>query len=254
MKITYKKSNPFFHEGYRSVGILLIHGFTGSPAEMRLLGEYLYQQGYTVSAPLLAGHGTTPEEMAKTNKEDWFKSVLQAYDDLKEKGYPHIVAIGLSMGGILSLKLAAERPLAAVISLAAPIYVRDKRMAWARWLKYVKAFKAKSGEKPPHIEEHLASYDRTPIAAVESLHQLIQEVKQRLEQVRIPIQVMQGKRDETVEPRSAQYIFDHVASDFKKLNWYENSSHIMTLDHEKEQIFADIYDFLERIMNKNSLG
>ncbi|MFV9511238.1 alpha/beta hydrolase [Tepidibacillus sp. LV47] len=254
MKNTYKKSNPFFHEGHRSVGILLIHGFTGSPAEMRLLGEYLHQQGYTVSAPLLAGHGTTPEEMAKTNKEEWFYSVLQAYDDLKEKGYQHIIAIGLSMGGILSLKLATERPLAAVISLAAPIYVHDKRIALARWIKYIKAYQAKSGKKAPHIEEYLDSYDRTPIACIASLHQLIQEVKEKLNEVTIPVLVLQGLKDETVQPKSAQFIFDHVASKKKEMKWYEKTSHIMTLDYEKEQIYADIRDFLERIMNKKSLG
>ena len=251
MNSKYKKSSPFFFEGKHPLAILLIHGFTGSPAEMRLLGEYLNEKGYTVYAPLLAGHGTTPEEMARTTKKEWFDSVNDGYIELKEKGNTEIVAVGLSMGGILSLKLAMKQPLKAVIPLAAPIYVQDQRIAWSKWLKYFKAFKIKSGQKAPHIEQYLDSYDRTPIAAVDSLHRLIKEVKVSLNQVNIPIQVMQGQKDETVQPRSAQYIFDHVNSEKKELKWYKNSSHIMTLDHEKNQIFEDIQLFLEKIMRKN---
>ncbi|WP_339060383.1 alpha/beta fold hydrolase [Tepidibacillus marianensis] len=150
MKATFRKSESFFLEGKKSTGILLIHGFTGSPAEMRLLGEYLHRDGYTVYAPILRGHGTTPEEMAQTTKEDWFQSVVEAYNLLKEKGYSSIVAMGLSMGGILALKLAISEKLTAVVPLAAPIYVYDKRIAWAKWLKYFKAYNRKRGEKP-HI-------------------------------------------------------------------------------------------------------
>jgi len=233
-------------EGSKSIAILLIHGFTGSPAEMRLLGEYLFQKGYTVYAPLLKGHGTTPEEMAKTSKDDWFHSVNEAYEFLYQKGYHSIVAIGLSMGGILVLKLSTMKKLIGVVSLAAPIFVRDKRIAWAKWLKYFKAYNKKVG-KAPHIEQYLDSYDRTPIAAVEGLYQLMKEVKVELGKVELPILVLQGKKDETVDTESAQYIFDHISSTDKELLWYEKSSHIMTLDHEREQIFEDIHRFLEKI-------
>lgn len=247
MNIKYKKTDPFFLTGSRPQAVLLIHGFTGSPAEMKLLGEYLHQKDYTVSAPVLAGHGTSPEEMAKTTKEDWFQSVLDAYSLLEEKGYEQIVAIGLSMGGVLALKLAMHKPLRAVVSLAAPVFVQDKRIGWSKWLKYFLVYKKKIGQKPAHIEQYLDSYDRTPIAAVDSLNQLIKEVKKQLPTISVPVQVMQGKRDETVQPRSAQYIYEHLSSKQKQMKWYEKSSHIMTLDHEKNQIFEDIHEFLVKI-------
>jgi len=251
VKITKKSPDPFFYQSKdktkSDTAILLIHGFTGSPAEMKLLGEYLHEQKkFTVYAPLLAGHGTTPEDMVTTGKEDWWQSVDDAYAFLQKKGYKKIVAIGLSMGGILALKLAMEQKLVSVISLAAPIIVHDKRIGWSRWLKYVIAYQKKR-KKEDHIEEYLASYDRTPIRCVESLHSLMKEVEARLSDVKTPIMIMQGKRDETVDPESANYIYNHVSSKHKKLKWYEKSTHIMTLDREREQIFTDIGLFLEKI-------
>lgn len=246
MKIAQKSPDPFYYQGNNETGILLIHGFTGSPAEMKLLGGFLNQKGYTVYAPLLAGHGITPEEMIKTNQEDWWNSVEEAYDFLKEKGYLNIIAIGLSMGGILSLKLAYHRSLKAVVAMAAPIFTRDRRMAWTRWFKYIKRYQIKE-KKEKHIDEHLVSYDRTPIACVERLYKLIKEVKAHLSEVNVPALIMQGQRDETVIIKSASYIYDHVSSPIKEIRWYEQSTHIMTLDHEREEVFQDILTFIEKI-------
>ena len=247
MKIVRKSPDPFYLKGTKEIGILLIHGFTGSPSEMRLLGDFLNQKQYTAYAPLLAGHGISPEEMARTNKEDWWKSVVEAYHWLtEEKGYKHVIAIGLSMGGILALKLAAEKDLAAVVPLAAPVYVKDKRIGLARWAKYFKAYQLKK-QNDQEIEAYLASYDRTPLVCVESLHRLMKEVRGAFPKIKIPALVMQGKRDETVLPESAQYIYDHIGSKNKKIMWYEKTKHIMTVDQEKDQIFEDILAFLEMI-------
>ncbi|KXG44355.1 alpha/beta fold hydrolase [Tepidibacillus infernus] len=246
MKITKKSPEPFYYQGDKRIGLLLIHGFTGSPAEIRLLGDFLQQKGYAVYAPLLAGHGTSPEEMAKTNQEDWWNSVLEAYEFMKSEGYDQIISIGLSMGGILSLKLAMEKPLLAVIPMAAPIFVHDKRMAFARWIKYIKAYQVK-GKKVDQIEENLASYDRTPIKCVESLHRLIKEVKHDLPRVHCPVFIMQGKRDETVIPESANYIYRHISSSTKEIKWYEQSTHILTIDQEREKVFEDLYLFISQI-------
>ncbi len=246
MKIVKKNPDPFYYQGNNKIGLLLIHGFTGTPAEMKLLGKYLHQHGYTVYAPLLTGHGKTPEEMAKTNHKDWWNSVTYAYDFLKEEGYEKIVSVGLSMGGVLSLKLAYKKPLSAVVAMAAPIYVHDKRMGWARWIKYVKTFQPKV-KKEAYIEEHLVAYDRTPIACVGSLDKLIKEVKRNLQKIMIPAFIMQGKKDETVYYESASYIYEHVGSTVKEISWYEDSTHIMTLDREREQVFSDIRIFLEKL-------
>jgi len=244
MKVIKRVADSFFFQGKYKTAILLIHGFTGSPAELRLLGEYLNNHGYTVYAPLLAGHGTTPEEMAKTNKENWWNSVVEAYDLLLSKGYSDIIAVGLSMGGTLSLKLAMNKPLSAVVSMAAPIYVHNRFIELSRWIKYLKAFQAKK-RKAESIEQYLVSYDRTPIICAESLDRLIKEVRVDLGKVTVPILIMQGKNDETVRFESAEYIYDKVNSVNKKLKWYDNSTHILTLDQERDKVFFDVLEFLK---------
>lgn len=252
MKAIRRVADSFFLQGENKTAILLIHGFTGSPAELRLLGEYLNENGYTVYAPLLAGHGTTPEEMAKTNKEDWWNSVTEAYDFLLNKGYSDIIAAGLSMGGALSLKLAINKPLTAVVSMAAPIYVHNRFIGLSGWIKYLKVYEAKK-RKAESIEQYLVSYDRTPLVCAESLNRLIKEVRGNLGKVLVPILIMQGKKDETVRFESAKYIYDRVNSSNKELKWYDNSSHIMTLDQERDKVFADILKFI-RVFSEGENG
>lgn len=246
MRTEKRVTDSFFLQGKYKIAILLIHGFTGSPAELRLLGGYLNDHGFTVYAPLLSGHGLTPEEMAKTNKDDWWKSVVEAYNLLLSKGYTDIIAVGLSMGGTLSLKLAMNKPLAAVVSMAAPIRVHNRFIGFSRWLKYVKAFQVKK-KKDESIEQFLVSYDRTPVICAESLDRLIKEVRDSLDKVAIPILIMQGKKDETVRYESAEYIYNHVGSTTKELKWYEKSTHIMTLDQERDKVFADILKFIRGV-------
>ncbi len=100
--------SPFFLEG-GSIGVLLIHGFTGSPPEMRLVGDYLHQRGFTVSGPLLPGHGTTVEDMNRCQWTDWTNHVEKALADLQARCETVFVG-GLSMGSLLTLYLAAHHP------------------------------------------------------------------------------------------------------------------------------------------------
>lgn len=244
MIINRRSPEPFYFAGNKKIGVLLIHGFTGSPSEMRLLGNYLHKEGYTVYAPLLKGHGTSPKEMKKTNKDDWWKSVIEGYNYLREKGYEQIVPIGLSMGGILSLKLAVEKDVVAVVSLATPIFVHNKKFDLAKWIKYFIPYQAKT-EKAEHIQKHLAVYNQTPVACIASLNLLIKEVKANLYRVSNPILIIQGKADETVHYKSADYIYNNVNSAQKNLKWYNKSTHIITLDHDRNKVFQDISLFLE---------
>ena len=116
-------AEPFLLPG-GTKGVLLIHGFTGSPSEMRLLGDYLHQLGYTVLAVRLCGHGTNVKELRETNWRHWFSTVENGYHILKGL-CSKITVVGLSMGGLLSLKLAAEYPVSKVVSLSTPIYIAD---------------------------------------------------------------------------------------------------------------------------------
>lgn len=138
MRTTVRSPESFlFPAEGKEIGVLLIHGFTGTTAELRPLGKHLHAEGYTVHAPLLKGHGVSPEKMACTTWVDWWVSAREGYERLKQEGCQQIVVMGLSMGGLLALKIAQYQPVIGIATLCAPIKVRDKRLGMVRFLQHV---------------------------------------------------------------------------------------------------------------------
>lgn len=219
------------------------------------MGEYLRDQGYTVNAPLLAGHGTSPEEMEKTTWWDWWQSTVDAYNQMRaEKDLDHLFVAGLSMGGALSLLLAAEKPVSGVISMCAPVWVRDRRAFLARIAYPFYRYKLNGTHRDPHIEAHLVSYDRTPVKSVAELNRLLKRMKQCLSRVEVPALVVQSRNDETVQPRSARHIYEKISSRMKRLSWYEKSSHIITVDKERRKLFAEVDQFIRQVSSSSTIG
>jgi len=244
LKTSARSPNPFFYLGNKT-GILLIHGFTGSPAELRPLGIFLRNLGYTVYAPLLAGHGTTPEDLKETTWQDWWESVLGGYERLESQEMEQIFVVGHSMGGLLSLYLATQRSVAGVVSLCAPIWLKDWRATFVPVLRYLIPYHQRS-KKEAHIESQLVPYERTPLVSIEELKKLMKTVKALIPQVEVPTLVVQAKHDETISAKSANYIYEHLASKEKALSWYEHSSHMITVDKERERLFEEIEAFIQR--------
>lgn len=239
-----KGAEPFFFPG-GDHGVLLSHGFTGSPSEMRLLGEYLSKLGYSVYGPRLPGHGTHYQDMEKTNWRQWYGAVEDGFHILQGI-CQEVSVVGLSMGGILSLLLASEYPVKRVASLSAPIYIADQRIKWLNWYRLFYRYAPKGKRKMPVSPEHYVGYNRTPLRSLDSLLELIQHVKSRLPMIRTPLLIAQSKAEHTVRPESADYIFRHVGSVDKELFWLEQSGHIVTLDTEKELVFKKVAEFLEK--------
>ncbi|WP_309864640.1 alpha/beta hydrolase [Desmospora profundinema] len=251
MRIQRRSPDPFFYPG-GAIGILLIHGFTGTPSEMRPLGQYLKQRGYTVYCPLLPGHGTSPEEMVETAWPDWWQAVREAYQRLRKEKCERVVAVGLSMGGALALNLAREEELDGIVSLCAPVWLKDKRTLIVDVVRWVIPYLKRRRTKPAHIEEYLVPYDRTPLKSVSSLKRLIRHVCKGLHEVKAPALIIQAEKDETVFPRSASYIYNTIASGDKQIRWFEKSSHIITLDKERERLFREIDAFVKRVADLES--
>ncbi len=120
-----KGAAPFYFPG-NEIGCLVVHGFTGTPYEMRWLGQYLNQQGFTVHGPRLAGHTTTVDDMIRTTWREWYISVLAGYEMLRER-CRKVFALGLSMGGALSLMLASREPVDGVVAMSSPYDFHDWR-------------------------------------------------------------------------------------------------------------------------------
>jgi carboxylesterase len=236
-------AEPFFWPAGKK-GVLLIHGFTGSPSEMRLLGEHLHKAEYTVLAPRLCGHGTTPEDMASTSWNHWYGSVLDAYHLLTAM-CNEIIVIGLSMGGLLALELAVNQQVSKVVSLSAPIYLAEKRLPWLPLAALFTNFIPKRRKAIAGLDSRYSvCYKLTPLQSVKSLLKLIKHVRGQLSHMAQPLLIIQSRAEKTVVPASAQFIYDHVLTDCKKLVWLEKSGHLVTLDSERETVFAEIDQFL----------
>ncbi|WP_261807806.1 carboxylesterase [Paenibacillus sp. N3.4] len=207
MSKIYKSPEPFFWLGSgknKETGILMIHGFTGSPSEFRRIGYVLQEEGYTVQAIRLPGHGTTPEEMIRTGWTDWYAHVLENYDVLAAH-YKSVVVMGHSMGGLLALKLAVERRAAGIISLATPIFLTTRKTVLAVLLQYVIKYLEKKPTDIPTLLDESCAYTKTPIRCVVSLRKLVKQVRNLLPHVETPIWIGQGSKDQIVRKESAAF-------------------------------------------------
>ncbi|MGE5629754.1 MAG: alpha/beta hydrolase [Caulobacteraceae bacterium] len=237
--MTSEFAKDFYYKG-SNTGILLIHSFTGTPSEVRYLGEYLRDKGYTVRGILLKGHGTTPEDMRRCSYRDWINSTVEGYKSLKQE-CDEVFAVGLSMGGLLSLYLARNYDIRGTAILSAPVKVRGRSALWAVTMKYFKRYVLK---EPGKNELGIISYDKTPVKSIENLFKLISYIKANLRKIDKPILIMQSYNDKTVNPVSANIIYNSIGSRDKSIVYLHKSGHMITCDCEKEQVFKEVYNFI----------
>ena len=245
-------TSPFFLKGVETphpTGVLLIHGFTGSPPEMRLMGGYLHQRGLTVSGPLLPGHGTSVEDMNRCRWTDWTDHVEEALADLQSRCKRVFVA-GLSMGSLLTLYLADLRPeLSGAILYSPAVIVADHFIHLTPVIKYLLPKRPKSGKSDltdPQADLHLWSYEENPLYAAHELLKLIHRVRQILPRVTCPLLIIHSTRDKTIHPDSAQYTYEQAGSTDKELVTLHDSGHCLTVDSEWEEVAKKTYDFIEK--------
>lgn len=235
----------FFKAGNRAV--LLLHGFTGSSSDVRMLGRFLEKNGYTCHAPHYKGHGVPPEELIETSPEEWWEDVLQGYQTLKDAGYEEIAVAGLSLGGVFSLKLSTLKPLKGIVTMCSPMTMRTTDKMFEGVLKYAKDYKRFEGKKDDEIEHEVEAIRSKGMPSLSELQQLVADVRGELDMVYAPLLVVQSKNDEIIDPNSAHIIYDEVESLKKELIWFEHSGHVITLDKEKEQLHEAVLKFLESL-------
>ena len=234
---------PFFFEaGPRAV--LLLHGFTGSSADVRMLGRFLEKHGYTSLAPHYRGHGVAPEELIETNPSQWWADVLAAYDELRNKGYEEIAVCGLSLGGVMALKLALNKPLKGIVTMCAPMTMRTTEIMFEGVLKYAAEYKKYEQKNSTAIEQEVAAIRAAGMPSLAQLREFVYDVRAQVDELYTPLFVVQARHDEVIDPSSANIIFDEAESTEKQLKWYEEAGHVITLSNEKTQLHDDIYAFL----------
>lgn len=228
-----------------NTGILLIHGFNGSPTDMEYLGDYLKEKGFCISNVLLNGHGTALKDLRYTNHLDWIKSAEEAYQELS-KHCEEIFIAGLSMGGAIGLQLAHKYNIKGIISLSTPMKILYKQYCIAFLVKHVRFLAEKEAKAIIQKDSYIISYDRTPLKSLVNLLQLINIVKGSLHNMDKPILIMQSYSDGKVHPSSANFIYKTVASTDKSIIFLHKSGHIITCDCEKEQVFEEVYNFISK--------
>lgn len=217
--------------------VLLLHGFGASRWEMQTLENYLLEKEYDVHNTRIAGHETSIEDFAETTWKQWYSSAQEAYNTIKNgKKY----AIGFSMGGTLAMLLAQNYNLDALVTINSPVWLRDRRAKLAGMAKhFLKAIEINVSE-----EERGHRYERRPISAVAQLNELLAHYKKELHKIKTPTLIVQSTKDPTIEPKSAQYLYEHMRPEDKQLLWYDSNEHAVTRNHERT-LFPAILNFLE---------
>lgn len=246
-------TEPFFADAEPSddgqrVGVLLSHGFTGSPASMVPWGRYLAEQGYAVAVPRLPGHGTTWQEMNRTTWQDWYGEVERSFEKLSAN-CDQVVVGGLSMGATLALLLAAERQseVAGIVSVNVSIDNKDpRRFALPLLKRVVPSFPGIADDvKKPGVTE--SGYDRLPLRAAAELVSLYKHLRPQLPRITQPLLVFRSSEDHTADPGSHDLLMRSVSSRDLTERVLENSYHVATLDYDAPVIFEESAEFVRRV-------
>jgi carboxylesterase len=249
--------SAFFLQGDSAKGALLVHGFTGSPPEMRLIGDYLNERGYTVSAPLLPGHGTEIENMNQRRWPEWAAHVGSAYDALSSV-CSRVVVGGLSMGALLSLNLAAGHPEVPALALYAPaIRVTNWLIYLAPLMKHFIPVWSKSGTSDlgdPDAELRLWHYRGYPVAAAHELMKLMRHVRRQLPRVTCPAVVFHAAQDKHIREPDLRREYERLGSRDRQFVVLSESGHALTVDLEWRSVAQRTYTFFEQRLAQGASG
>jgi carboxylesterase len=248
-------AEPYFQRG-NAVGCLCLHGFTATPHEVLWLAQYLSHEGYTVHAPRLAGHGTSPRDLARTCWHDWFASALDGYHLLRQQ-CDQVFVCGMSMGGLLALRVGMTVPVDGVIVMASPLVQRYPLYPrYLRSMKYVRPYTDQTYRTP--FADYVCTqqtrrgesvlgrirYNLWPTAAVEQLALLIGHVGARLHEITTPLLAIYSEADATVRLESFERLKSIVRSRDTEYHILRKSGHILTQDMECQDVFQKVASFI----------
>ncbi len=232
-------------------GVLVLHGFTATPECMESLVAPLKKAGFVVVSPLLVGHGTTARELSRTTWQEWYEGVVASYDGLAKRVESVCVA-GLSLGGILALKLATERRVRRLALLATPVIFKSfvmetmLPMVGNSFLKEVYRYQPKllgPAINEPVGRKAFKSYTKMPIRSIMEILHLQKDVRPLLSSITAPTLIVHAPRDTTAPYENMVYLKEHLGSKTVKTVTLKKSNHVLTLDYEKDIVAREVVSF-----------
>jgi carboxylesterase len=222
--------------GGEGPALLCLHGLTGTPYEVRPPAAIVEQHGFACLGPMLPGHGCTVAELARTARDAWVRCALDAYDRLAAT-HSRVYVLGLSLGGVLALRVAQERAVAGALVIAAPLDLGPLR----RLAVPILALALESLAKTPAIfdpesRERHPGYRRMPLRAVIELMRLQSEVEAELPRIVAPLRLLYSRMDPTVHVADGNRILRGASRAQGTIDYLESSSHVVTVDRERERV------------------
>lgn len=252
-------AEPIYLIGNR-VGCLCLHGLSASPQEMAWLAQHMHKQGFSAFVPRLYGHGISRKHFRRVLWRDWYLSALDGYHILRAH-CDHIFVMGLSMGGLLALRLAAAESVSGIVVLGSPLQL-DAPLWLAHYLRYIRPVALTSSPDDTPLDARIrqlqaqrgepitgrVSYFQMSTAGVAELHKLQGEVRRCLPQVRVPTLLIFSKQDQTVPYKNLALLQAGLVNAPVETLTLEQSDHILTNDVECESVFAAAEAFVKRIL------
>jgi carboxylesterase len=244
-------AEPFFYPGPKGEAVLMLHGYTSTPRDLRELGQQINTLGYTVSGILLPGHGTKPTALDPVRWQDWYAAALAEFERLKKEA-PQVHVVGFSMGGALAMHLAANVPVGKLVLLS-PFF----KIAYNKWhivpeewlvytigklLRHLKKTHSGNCNDPVAREKHIAYYHYA-LSSINQALELVKVIRNELRLIKNPLLIVHAKGDKTTSPLASRRIFDLLTSDIKRFVWLRKSNHIITHDYDKEIVSREVLKF-----------
>lgn len=241
-------AEPFLFWGDQT-GILLVHGLTGTPKEMRTMGEYFAAQGHTVLGIRLPGHATHHADLPHFRWQDWLQAVEDGYHLLHSAGR-RVFLMGLSLGGNLILTAAARLPISGAVGMSVPYEPPDRRLPYARFLAWMipVAPKGPSDWQDPALAKEHMEYPVYPTRSGAELWKLILEMRRSLAKIRCPVLLIHSHNDGSVPPGNMERIYAELGTPDKAMFWLEKSGHNVTRDLERQHVFEAAENFIRRVI------
>jgi carboxylesterase len=242
--LEHSKNSLYFKKGKRA--ILLLHAYTGSYNDVRMLGRFLEKENYTILAPLFSGHGTNnAQDILAKDPEVWWKDTQKALSFLGTEGFKEIAVLGLSMGGVFALRALEQYDhLIGGGAFCSPLIVDRPNTIHPNFLLYAKNIWQKS-QGEPLSEQMLQQLTTDSLRQLNEIEQFAKRTFENLPQIKKPVFLAQAGNDQLVDPEGIHQVVQNLKQTRYNLQWYPNSGHVITIGVDRKEFERDVLNFID---------